>query len=108
MNMKLVKGYTLAILALLILVAAGILLLNNLGGEWKMQFFWKPITLRPAVGMLLAGVAGVVVWYTAIRLLPTALVSLRKGKEIQQTKNDQQRLKNLENRKNDSPKLGSV
>ena len=106
MNMKLVKGYALAILALLILVAAGILLLNNIGGEWTMQFFWKPITLRPAVGMLLSAVAGVVVWYTAVKLLPAALASLRKGKKLQQTKNDQKRLKDLENRKDDSPKSG--
>ena len=106
MNMKLIKGYTLAILALLILVAVGILLLNNLGGKWPMQFFWRPVTLRPAVGMLLAAIAGVVVWYTAVRLLPTAFASLRKGKKLQQTKNDHKRLKNLENRKDDSPKLG--
>ncbi|MCK4623973.1 MAG: hypothetical protein KAV00_01590 [Phycisphaerae bacterium] len=103
MNMKLVKGYALAILVLLILAAAGILLLNNLGGKWQMQFFWKPITLRPAVGMLLAGAAGVVVWYTAVKLLPAAIASLRKGKNIQQTQNDRKRLKNLEKPKDNSP-----
>ncbi|MCD4699961.1 MAG: hypothetical protein K8R91_05250 [Phycisphaerae bacterium] len=106
MNMKLTKGYILAVLALLILVAAGILLLNNLGGEWNMQFFWKPVTLRPAVGMLLAAAAGVAVWYTVLKILPTAFASLRKGKKFQQTQNDHKRLKNLENSKGDSPKLG--
>ncbi len=98
MNMKLIKGYTLAILSLMILAAAGILILNNLGGEWKMQFFWKPVTLRPAVGMLLAGAGGVIVWYTVLKLVPTAVASLRKGKKLQQTQSDHERLKNLENR----------
>ena len=103
MNIKLVKGYSLAVLVLLILVAVGILLLNNLGGKWAMQFFWKPIELRPAVGMLLAGASGIIVWYTVIRLLPMAFKTLRKGKNLQQTKNNQQRLKELEKQKDNSP-----
>ena len=108
MNMKLIKGYTLAILSLMILAVAGILILNNLGGEWKMQFFWKPVTLRPAVGMLLSAAAGVVVWYTVLKLVPTAVASLRKGKKLHQTQSDHDRLKNLENRKGNLPKSGSV
>ncbi len=101
MNMKLVRGYFLAILGLLILVAAGILLLSNIGGEWPMHFFWKPITLRPVVGMLLIGAAGVVVWYTVIRLLPSAVTTLRKGKSLQQAKEDRQRINDLEKEKSE-------
>ncbi len=98
MNVKLIKGYALAILSLMILAAASILLLNNLGGDWKMQFFWKPVALRPAVGMLLSAAAGVVVWYTVLKLVPMAIASLRKGKKLQQTQSDHGRLKNPENR----------
>ena len=103
MNMKLIRGYAMAILGLLVLVATGILLLNNLGGKWEMQFFWKPVTLSPAAGMLLAGMSGIIVWYTVIKLLPMAFKTLRKGKNLQQTKNNQQRLKELEKQKDNSP-----
>ena len=99
MNMKLVRGYFLAILGLLILVAAGILLLSNIGGEWRMHFFWKPITLLPVVGMLLVGAAGVIVWYTIIRVLPSAIKTLRKGKSLQQAKEVRQRINDLEKEK---------
>ena len=98
MNMKLTKGYTFLVLALLVLSAVGILLLNNLGGEWRMQFFWTPVTIGPAVGMLLSAAVGIIVWYTVIGLLPVAIRALREGRKIRRTQSDRDRLKKLENR----------
>jgi len=101
MNLNLLKGYLLALLSLLILTAAAILLVNNIGGSWRMQVFWRPLTLRPAVWLLLAAGGGVVIWYTITRLIPTAIASLRSGKKRQREKENHQRLKELEKSKQD-------
>ncbi|MDY7011101.1 MAG: LapA family protein [Planctomycetota bacterium] len=105
MNMKLAKGYVLAVLVLLILAAAGILVLTNMD-PWTLHVFWTNRTMPQSVWLLLAGAAGVVVWYTVVKLLPTAVASLREGKKFQQAQNDRKRLKNLEKSKGDSPKSG--
>lgn len=107
MNMKLIKGYTLAILSLMILAAAGILVLTNMD-PWTLHVFSKSQTLPQSVWLLLAGAGGVIVWYTVLKLVPTAVASLRKGKKLHQTQSDHDRLKNLENRKGNLPKSGSV
>lgn len=80
MNLKLLKGYMLAALTVLVLAAAAVLLVNNIGGQWPMQVFWRPVTLRPAAGLILAGVGGLVVWWTLRRLLPRAITELRQGR----------------------------
>ena len=102
MNMKLIRGYSMAILGLLVLVAAGILVLTNMD-PWTLHVFWSSRTLPQSVWMLLAGASGIIVWYTVIKLLPMAFKTLRKGKNLQQTKNNQQRLKELEKQKDNSP-----
>ena len=102
MNMKLIRGYAMAILGLLVLVAAGILVLTNMD-PWTLHVFWSSRTLPQSVWMLLAGASGIIVWYTVIKLLPMAFKTLRKGKNLQQTKINQQRLKSLEKQKDNSP-----
>jgi len=99
MNLKLLRGYFLAVLALLILAAAAILLINNIGGQWSMQFFWKPISLAPAAAMLVISACGVVVWYTILKLIPAAMRRMREGKRASRIRDAQQRLKSLENEK---------
>lgn len=79
MNAKLLKGYCLIVLAMLILVAAGILLLNNIGDDWRMQVFWRSVTMSPAAWLLLAAAGGVVLWWTFTKLLPAAISALRSG-----------------------------
>jgi hypothetical protein len=79
MSVKRLKGYLLAVLCLVILVAAAFLLLNNIGGAWSMQVFWRPVTLRPAAWLLLAAAGGVVVYWTLRRLLPAAIANLRQA-----------------------------
>ena len=99
MNTKLFKGYFLSVLSLLVLVAAGFLLINNLGGEWSMQFFWKPISPRPAAAMLVIAACGVVIWHVMVKLLPAALRALRRGKKLSHAEDTQRRLKDLEGQK---------
>ena len=99
MNLKLVRGYFLAVLALLILVAAAILVITNIGGQWDMHFFWKPISLAPAAAMLVIGACGVVVWYTILKLVPAAMRRMREGKKASRIRDAQRKLKSLEKEK---------
>ncbi len=95
MNLKLLRGYFLAVVSLLILVAAAILVITNIGGEWGMHFFWTPIDLSPAAAMIVIGACGVVVWYTIIRLIPAAIRRMREGKKASRLKEAQRKLKAL-------------
>ena len=96
MNLKLLRGYFLAVVALLILVAAAILVINNIGDQWHMQFFWRRIGPSPAAAMIVIGACGVVVWYTIIRLIPVAIRRMREGKKASRLKEAQRKLKSLE------------
>lgn len=93
MNLKLLKGYLLALLCLIILVAAAFLLVNNIGGRWQMQVFWRPVVLRPAAWLLLAGAGGLVVYWTLRKVLPAAIASLREGAAIRRAKTTAKELK---------------
>ena len=83
MNLSLLKGYLLAAVTVLVLVAAAVLVLNNLKAQndspWVLQVFYRPVTLSPAAWLLLAGAGGVVVFLTLWQVLPRALRSLRAG-----------------------------
>ena len=102
MNLKLLRGYFLAVVSLLILVAAAILVINNIGGRWDMQFFWRPIDLSPAAAMIVIGACGVVVWYTIIRLIPAAIRRMREGKKAASLKEAQRALKSLKHEKTEA------
>jgi len=98
MNLKLLQGYTLAILCVLVLAAAGFLLLNNIGGEWEMQVFWRPVKMGPAAWLLLAALGGVVLWWTLTKLLPMAISSLKAGAKLRRQKDADQQLRQLTSR----------
>ena len=99
MNLKLLRGYFLAVVALLILVAAAVLVITNIGGQWPMHFFVAPIKVSPAAAMIVIGACGVVVWYTIIRLIPVAIRRMREGKKASRLKEAQQKLKSLDKEK---------
>lgn len=101
MNLKLLRGYFLAFVALLILVAAAILVILNIGVEWSIHFFVAPITPSAAAAMIVIGACGVVVWYTVVRLLPTAIRQMREGKKATRLKEAQRKLKSLEKEKSE-------
>ena len=98
MNWKLLRGYVLAIVAALILVVAGILLVNNIGGAWQMQVFWRPVTMGPAAWLLLAAAGGVVLWKTFTKLLPWSVSAFKAGARQRTEKAAQQQLTKLADR----------
>ena len=104
MNLRLLQGYALAILVVVILVAAGFILLNNIGGEWTMQVVWRPVTLRPAAWLLLAALGGLILWWTFSKLLPTAVSALKAGARLRREKRAQQQLRDLAGRKEQQEK----
>ena len=87
MNLKLLRGYVLAVLTVLILGAAAVLLVNNIGkGEdWQLQVYWRPVALRPAAWLILAGLGGVIVWWTVRRLLPRAIADIRSARRARRS-----------------------
>jgi hypothetical protein len=95
MNLKLLQGYGLAVLSLLILVAAGFILLNNAGDDWPLHVFWKTVTLSRSLWLLLAALGGVVLWWTLTKLLPGAVSALRAGMKSRREKEAKQQLKDL-------------
>ncbi|MHC4718361.1 MAG: hypothetical protein ACYS5V_15420, partial [Planctomycetota bacterium] len=72
MNLKLVKGYVLATIAVLILALAAFVVLTNIGNEWTLHVIWRSVTMRRAAWLLVAGIAGAIVWWTIRRLIPRA------------------------------------
>lgn len=83
MNLRLILGYVLLVVCLLVLAAAVFLEVNNLSGEaWRMQVFTRPVTLAPPVWLLLGAVGGVVLWLTLTRLLPLAGRMIGRGRQI--------------------------
>jgi len=98
MNLNLLKGYLLAALVLAVLAAGGILLLNNLGGDWQMQVFWRPVTMRPAAWLLCAAAGGLAVWWTTTKVLPAAVAALRAGNQTRRERRTRQDLKDMKQR----------
>ena len=80
MNLRLILGYVLLVVCLLALAAAIFLEVNNLGGSWTMQVFWRPVTLTPAVWLLLGAAGGVALWLTLTHLLPLSVRMIGRGR----------------------------
>ncbi|KKL03906.1 hypothetical protein LCGC14_2621440 [marine sediment metagenome] len=95
MNIKLIKGYLLALASLLILAAAAFILLNNLGERWSLHVFWRSVTLRRPSWLLIAGAGGLVIYWTARKGLPAAIANLREGLRIRRGKQTDRDLKEL-------------
>ncbi len=85
MNLRLIRGYVRLTLALLILAAVAMLLIGNIGkgDDWTMWVFWRTFQMRPAGWLILAGLAGIVVWQVLWRLLPSGIRALRAGKAME-------------------------
>ena len=95
MNLKLLSGYALAVVCVLILAAACFLLINNAGDHWDLHVFWKTRTMSRSLWLLVAGVGGLVLWMTFRKLLPAAISSLRAGAKQRREKLARQELKHL-------------
>ena len=103
MNLKLLRGYLLALISILILGAAAVLLVINLDRDWRLKVYYMDVIQRRAVWLLLAGAAGVVVYWTARRLLPRAVADLREGTHIRRGKQTARHLKDLKGGQKGTP-----
>ena len=105
MNVKLLKGYVLAFVSLVVLTAAAFLVLNNIGGKpWELWVFWKPVSQRPAAWLVMAGLGGVVVYLTVRRLLPKAIADLREGTGIRRAKATARHVSQIEKNQKGRPR----
>ena len=93
MNLRLILGYVLLVVCLLALAAAIFLEVNNLGGSWTMQVFWRPVTLTPAVWLLLGAAGGVALWLTLTHLLPLSVRMIGRGRRTRRERLLKQALK---------------
>ncbi len=96
MNIRLIKGYVLAAVSLLILIAATIILIANIKRHWTAQIFFGPVEASATVWMLVCAAAGLILWLTAVKLAPAALSALRQGKKVSRERATAERIKNLE------------
>lgn len=96
MNTKLLRGYFLLAAVIFILAAAAILLLTNLDDDWRLKVYWRDRFLPRAGWLLLAGVGGIVIWWTLRKMLPAGLRALREGTAIRRSKQTERRVKGLE------------
>jgi len=103
MNLKLLKGYVLAAMSILILGAAAVLLVINLDRDWRLKVYYMDVIQRRAVWLLLAGAAGVVVFWTARKLLPRTVADLREGSHIRQGKQVARQLKDRKGKPPNTP-----
>ena len=101
MNIRLIQGYLLGALVLIVLVAAAMLLLLNLGGTWQFHLYVEPVHVTPAGGMLIFGAAGIVVLLVAWKLLPRAVRALHEGSTLRHAKSTEKRVREME--KKDRP-----
>lgn len=95
MNLKLVKGYLLAVLAVVVLAATTVLLVMN-QDTWKLHLFIRTVEAPRAIMLLAAMAGGVVVYWTARWIIPWAITSLRAGRKQAHAKASQRRLAELE------------
>ena len=102
MNLRLFSGYVLAIAAVVILAAAGMLLVGNLRLVCDIHLFIGNWQVSTSAVLLLSAVGGVVLWWTLRRLLPKGVSALRAGARLRREKQAQKQLKDLTGR----PKQG--
>ena len=95
MNLRLILGYVLLVVCVLALAAAVFLEVNNLGGAWTMQVFWRPVTLTPAVWLLLGAAGGAVLWLALTRLLPLSVRMISHGRQTRRERLDKETLKEV-------------
>ncbi len=96
MNIRLIKGYVLSAVTLLVLGAAVFILLNNIRQPWTATIFFGPVEASATVWMLVCAAAGLILWLTAVKLAPAALSALRQGKKVSRERATAERIKNLE------------
>jgi len=96
MNAKLVKGYLLGGLTVLILVAAAVLLISNAGNAWELHVYFKTVSLSRSLILLLAGAGGLALYWTFRRLLPAAVRALRAGRRKREARGADERLPEVE------------
>ena len=96
MNARLVKGYVFLTISVLILLAAAVLLVTNLGDKWTLHVFWRDRTLPRAAWLLLAAAGGVVIWWVAWKILPKGIAALREGSIARRSRETAKRVKELE------------
>jgi hypothetical protein len=96
MNVKSLQGYLLTALGLLVLVLWVLVLVTNIGNEWRIHLIYESVVFHRITILLASGAAGVVVWYTVVKLLPAAVRSLRTGRREDRAHDAQKRLKELE------------
>ena len=72
MNTKLLRGYFLLAAVMLILAGALVLLLTNMDNDWRLKVYWRDRIMPRAAWLVLAGIGGLVVWWTLRKMLPAA------------------------------------
>ena len=103
MNTKLLRGYFFLVVVVLILAGAIVLLLTNMDNDWRLKVYWRDRIMPRAAWLVLAGIGGLVVWWTLRKTLPAGLAALREGKAVRQSRRTEKRLREIEKNRNPKP-----
>ncbi len=79
MSFKVIKGWTLTVIAILVIAAGCILVISNLGYACKVHLFFEPVDGRTGLLMLASAAGGVVVMWMFV-VLARGIKHIRKGR----------------------------
>lgn len=90
------KAILLLVISALLFVAALLMVLLNLGNETQIHLYIETFTYGTGLTLLLAAVAGILLWAILKRSLPAGIRLLRSSGQVRRQKATEQRLKELE------------
>lgn len=90
--MQKLKAIVLLVISGLVLVAGLVLYLMNTGGDWQFHLYYKDFNPSRGTVLLLAAVAGVVIFLVCRYVLPAGVRSLRTSMRTKRERQMQQRL----------------
>lgn len=90
------KAYALLGFAALVVVAAIVLILNNLDRDWTMKVYYRDMTFRRGIVLLISALAGAAVYLIIRVCVPSGVRAWKSAAQGQRQKETEQRLKSLE------------
>lgn len=73
-------------LSAVLVIAALILVVMNMGDLWELHFYWRQVNVRRGLMLLIAGVVGCVIWVVCRACLPAGITALRAAKRANKAK----------------------
>ena len=90
------KAYALLGFVALVLVAAAVLVLNNLDRDWTMKVYYRDMTFHRGIVLLISALAGVAVYLIVRVCVPSGMRAWKSAAQSHRQQDTQQRPHTLE------------